>query len=106
MNDLTHFVGAVVISGFMALNVLAMYLYLRRRLSLDPRSETNHAITHRFDSVEELREFHSQEHAAVSARANAALGGYRRAMAKELAAMDPEKAKNYPQPTRRFEDLI
>ena len=105
MSDLPHLVGAIVISGFLALNVLAMYLYLRRRMALDPRSSNNHAITHRFDSVDELREFHAQEHAAVVARANAALGRYHRAMARELVSMDPKRAEKYPQPTRRFEDL-
>jgi hypothetical protein len=106
MTDLTHLVGAVVISGFLALNVLAMYLYLRRRIALDPRSASNHAIAHRFDSVDELREFHAQEHAAVGARANAALGRYQRAMASELAAMDPMQATKFPQPARRFENLV
>lgn len=106
MTDLTQFVGAAVISSFMALTVLAMYLYLRRRLSLDPRSGTNHAVVHRFDSVDELREHHAQEQAAVRARANQALARYRLAMANELAGMEPKRAERYPQPTCRFEDLV
>lgn len=106
MNDITHLVGAAVISGFLALNVLAMYLYMRRHVSLDPRSSMNHAVAERFDSVEELREFHEQEHSSVGARANAALSRYQRAMARELEAMDPNTARNYPQPTRRFEQLV
>ena len=106
MNDITHLVGAVVISGFLALNVLAMYLYLRRHVSLDPRSPMNHAVAERFDSVEELREFHEQEHGSVGARANAALSRYQRAMAHQIGAMDPTTARNYPQPTGRFEQLV
>ncbi len=106
MDPVTHLTGAVVISAFMALNVLAMYLYLRRRISLDPRSETNHAIAHRFDSTDELREFHVQEAAAVRAKANAALQRYRQAMSREMTSMDPAKASAYPVPHHSFEDLI
>lgn len=106
MDHVTQITGAVVISAFMALNVLAMYLYLRRHISLDPRSETNHAIAQRFDSVEELQEFHAQEGAAVRAKANAALQRYRQAMSREMTAMDPVKASSYPIPNKSFDDLV
>ena len=64
---LIQLVGATVLSAFLALNVLAVYVYKKRRVSLDPRSDLNHGIAERFDTVEELREFHAQEQAAVVA---------------------------------------
>ena len=106
MNDLTQLVGATVISGFIGLSTLAMFLYLRRRVALDHRSPTNHAIVARFDSVEELREFHAQEHAAVHAGADAALARFQRAVSAKKATMDPKRAELYPQPTRCFCELI
>lgn len=106
MDPVTHLTGAVVICAVIPLSVLAVYLYLRRRISLDPRSETNHAIAQRFDSVEELHEFHRQEQAAVRAKANAALQRYHRAFSRERAAMDPAKASGYPVPNKSFDDLI
>ena len=106
MTDISHVVGAIVISAFLALNVVAMYLYLRRRVSLDPRSEINHAINARFDSTDELHDFHEQEIASVNARADAALGRYKQELAGAVAAMDPIHASKYASPNRSFSEII
>lgn len=106
MTDISHLVGAVVISAFLALNVVAMSLYLRRRVSLDPRSEINHAVSARFDSTDELADFHAQDIASVNARADAALGLYKQKFAGAVAAMDSIHANKYAPPNRSFSDLI
>ena len=103
---LIHAVGALLLSAFLALNVLAMYVYKKHRVSLDPRSDLNHGIADRFDTVDELQEFHAQEQAAVIAQGEAALASHRRAFATELVHMDPVRAKNYPAPHHKFTDLV
>ncbi|MFM8898598.1 MAG: hypothetical protein ACKOF9_01435 [Burkholderiales bacterium] len=106
MENVTHFTGAIVISFVIVLNVAAMYLFLSRRFSLDPRSRTNHSISRRFDSVDELREFHVQEEEGVRANAEAALQRYRQAMARELNAMDPSRASSFHVPNKSFNELL
>ena len=103
---LIQLVGATVLSSFLALNVLAVYVYKKRRVSLDPRSDLNHGIAERFDTVEELREFHAQEQAAVVALGEAATLRHHRAFSAELARMDPVLARAYRQPQHKFTDLI
>ena len=98
--------GATVLSAFLALNVLARYVYKKRRVSLDPRSALNHGIAERIDTVEELREFHAQEQAAVVALGEAATLRHHRAFSAELGRMDPVLARTYPHPQHKFADLI
>ena len=81
-------VGATVLSAFLALNVLAMDVYKKRRVSPDPRSALNHGIAERFDPVEELRVFHAQAQAAVVALGEAATWRDFQAAVQRLAA-DP-----------------
>lgn len=104
--ETTRLVGAAVFSAFIALNVWVTLIYVRKRISLDPRSTSNHAIMERFDSPEELQRFHEEVAAEVTARANAALSRYQQAMQREFAQMDPGIAQTYPIPKARFEDLI
>lgn len=99
-------VGALLLSAFLALNVLAMYVYKKHRVSLAPRSDLNHGIADRFDSVDELHEFHAQEQAAVIALGEAALASHHRAFATELTHMDPVRAKNYRRPHHKYADLV
>ena len=103
---LIHAVGALLLSAFLALNVLAMYVYKKHRVSLDPRSDLNHGIADRFDSVDELHEFHAQEQATVVALGEAALTSHHRAFATELTLMDPVRARAYPAPQHKFTDLV
>ncbi len=106
MDNFTQIVGAFVISGFIALTVLAMYVYLVKRISLAPASPANHLIVQRFDSQAELHEYHKQHRASICGRANAAIGRYHTAFRNKLGEMDPVIAKTHAIPVQRFEDLL
>lgn len=106
MENTTHFVGAALLSAFIFLSVWGMYLYMYKRVSLDPHSAINHAISSRFDSVAEIHSYHAELAAEVCASANAALGRYQQAMQSEFAKMDPDIARHYPIPNARFEDFL
>jgi hypothetical protein len=103
--DLNLLIGAGMLSGFLAGNVYCCYVYLRRRISLDPRSPVNHAIARRFDSELELTTFHQSNDASVLARANQALGVWGQRFQAFLDDKDPDLARLYRAPTGAFQDV-
>lgn len=103
--DILVFVGAVVMSGFIALTVVAMVIYVKKSVVLDPQSEVNHAISSRFDSVEELESYHAQHARNVAGLAEQRLRAYRAQFARVRARLDPDQARKYPDPSARFDDL-
>lgn len=106
MENIVNVVGAGVLSLFVVANIFAMYLYLKRHLSLAPGSEMNHAITSRFDSQAEINAYHDQADAETHAGANAALGNYQQIFQHERALIDPQRAALYPTPSKQFSELI
>ncbi len=106
METLVNFVGSGVLSLFVVANILAMYLYLFRHLSLAPGSEMNHAITGRFDNPAEIDAYHAQADAETHALANAALASYQQTFQIERNKLDPARAAQYPTPGKSFADLV
>ena len=103
--DVLTLVGAFVMSGFIALTVVAMYLYMKRSVSLDPHSAVNHAISSRFDSQEELRCYHDQHRRNIAGLAERCLRAYRAQFAGLRRRLDPKQAEKYPDPVATYEDL-
>jgi hypothetical protein len=103
--DILNLVGSVVMSGFIALTVLAMYLFVKRSVCLDPQSGINHAISSRFDSDEELESYHVQHARNVEDLAERRLRAYRALFARVRSRLDPGKARAYPDPGARYNEL-
>lgn len=103
--DILNLIGAFVMSGFIALTVVAMYLFIKGSISLDPHSEMNHAIGSRFDSPEELRSYHDQHRCSNEGLADHCLRGYSAQFARVRARLDPKQAEKYPDPVARYDDL-
>lgn len=98
--------GNLVFSLFLSLNIFAMFVFLKRRISLAPQSDINHCIVERFDSIDDLEQYHAQHVATVCAMGNAAVSRFHRIFSDELKRADPLHAKRYPQPFHRFDQLI
>lgn len=103
--DIITAIGAFIVSLFIALNVGAMYLYVKRSISLDPNSEMNHAVASRFDSEEERKAYHDQHYRSMGSLAECKLQGYREDFAAARARLDPAAAAKYPAPSARYDDL-
>lgn len=103
--DILNLVGAFIMSGFIALTVVAMYLYVKRSISLDPHSAMNHAISSRFDSQEELRSYHDQHRRNIAGLAERRLRTYRAQFARVRERLDPKQAEKYPDAVARYDDL-
>lgn len=104
--EISSLAGNLVFSLFLSLNIFAMYVFMKRRISLAPQSEINHSIVDRFDSVDDLTQYHEQHIAIVSAKGSAAVSRFHRTFNDQLKKVDPLHAKNYPQPFHRFDDLV
>jgi hypothetical protein len=100
--DLPTIVANLVLSLFIALNVYCLYLYIKRRIPLDPESAMNHAILRRFKSARELERFHEAHAKNVLIRANKALGTYACHFRAALGGLDPRVAERLRAPKATF----
>jgi hypothetical protein len=98
-------VGAVMLSGFIALNVIACYLYVKKTIPLDPESLVNHAISGRFDSIEDLEQYHAQHYRTMTGLADKRLSVYRGLFGKLRGRLDPVAQKKYPNPSASYADI-
>lgn len=103
--DITSIVGAVMLSGFIALNITACYLYVKKSISLDPESPMNHAISGRFDSVEDLKQYHEQHDRAMAGLADQRLRVYRSWFSKRRTRLDTGVQKTFPDPSASYADI-
>ena len=103
--SLIVFVGALVLSLFIALTVGASYLYVKKTITLDPDSPVNHAISGRFDSVEDLEQYHQQHYRTIAGMADKRLSAYRTWFGKLRGRLDPVQQKKYPAPSASYADI-
>lgn len=94
-----------MLSGFIALNVVACYLYVKKTIPLDPESPVNHAISGRFDSVEDLDQYHKQHYRTMAGLADKRLRVYRGWFGKLRGRLDPVVQKTYPAPSASYVDI-
>jgi hypothetical protein len=100
-----NLISSALLSAFVVATTYALFVYLRGRIALDPRSALSQHIIVRFASPEELAHFHEQHVQAVLVLANAALAVYARELQVALAEKRPSEAAAYPPPPPGFRSL-